>query len=354
MGGLFMALRTKIAISLGLLFGLAACGTIEPASTGEPLSSLPLVQLPPDRDQVDLVGDRGRCARDGHAIRACLVGAGYRPLTETEGAAFVAAAAGGAPTRPLVFAVYRTDNGALLRGRSELYPRHDTSPIILDGAGGRRCDGAAHIVRPETADAVPLGDSLLRCNDGTILSLRLTMDTPTAGHGVGWDSSGRRYHVLFGTADFDDDTARLSRALRLVGDAGSPLAGTHAGQPSEGFDLRQVRHKMAMVPRVYRARLAAPAGGQKSAFLRRMLPLIMASNEVIRAERAHMLPLLERRHAGLPLSRLNEVWLKRLAGRYDADWRDNPTLRYRVDALPPSLALAQTALETGWGRSRFA
>ena len=163
-----MALHTKVAISLGMLFGLAACGTIGPETKGEPLSSLPLVQLPPDRDQIDLVGDRGRCAREGRAMHACLVSEGYRPLTETEGAAFVAAAAGGAPTRPLVFAVYRTDNGALLLGQSELYPRHDTSPIILDGASGRRCDGAAHIVRSGTADAVPLGDSLLGCNDGTI------------------------------------------------------------------------------------------------------------------------------------------------------------------------------------------
>ncbi len=345
---------SKVALWFGLLTGLAGCGTIDFGLNREPSSSLPLVELPPHRDQVDLVFDRVRCARRPEGMPACLSGAGYPQVTETAGAAFVAAVESGMMPRQLAVAVYRTDSGAVLLGESELFPRHKTSPIVLDGAGGRSCDGVARIVRAETADTEPLGDALLGCSDGTILSLRLTMDTPTSGHGVGWDSGGQRYHVLFSATGLGRDRARLSRALRMVGDAQSPVSGAQAAARSEQFSLRHVRHGKAAVPRVYKDTLAAPAGGRKVSFLRRMLPLVLASNEVIRAERAHMLPLLERRHVGDALSPVNQIWLERLAKRYDANVRDNPTLRYRVDAVPPSLALAQAALETGWGRSRFA
>ena len=34
--------------------------------------------------------------------------------------------------------------------------------------------------------------------------------------------------------------------------------------------------------------------------------------------------------------------------------KDIPTLKRRMDIIPPSLAIAQAAKETGWGTSRFA
>ena len=53
-------------------------------------------------------------------------------------------------------------------------------------------------------------------------------------------------------------------------------------------------------------------------------------------------------------------WLDRLAARYEleqGDWQQAETwqrLLKRVDVVPPALALAQGANESGWGRSRFA
>ncbi len=347
-----MFVRLRTVVLPALLLAVAACGTLGPQGGGR--SDLPLVQLPSGRDQVDLVMDRAACRQEGRASRACQTRDGYGPLTKAGGEAFLASVGDGAVPMPLSVAVYRVDDGALFTGFTELFPRGDTSPIILDRANKRQCDGVARLVRQETLAEAPVGDALLGCGDGAILSLRLALDTPTSGHGVGWDDRGRQYRVLFGAAGVSAMDADMARALRLIPDVQSPLAGVGPESRAEGFSLRQVRSRNASVPRIYGQTLAEPVGLRKTAFLRRLLPVVVASNELIRAERAHMIGLLERRADGVTLTDTNEAWLRRLAKRYDADWQDNPTLRYRVDAVPPSLALAQAALETGWGQSRFA
>ena len=93
---------------------------------------------------------------------------------------------------------------------------------------------------------------------------------------------------------------------------------------------------------------------RKAAFMRILLPLIAQSNEVILKDRAHLLVVLDRAKGGEELSELDQLWLARLARRYRTKSSEHSTLRYRVDAIPASLAIAQAALETGWGRSRFA
>ena len=40
--------------------------------------------------------------------------------------------------------------------------------------------------------------------------------------------------------------------------------------------------------------------------------------------------------------------------QYGVSNKDIPTLKRRMDIIPPSLAIAQAAKETGWGTSRFA
>ena len=348
-----MPFRIKAVLLSGLLLAVAACETVTPRLALEPSSELPLVQLPRDRDQADLVLDRAACRQAGGDARACQVRQGYRPLTVAEGHAFRSAIEGDGETKRLSVLMHRIDDGAIFAGFTELFPRGRTSPIILDGARGHRCDGVGRLVRLETLDFAPVGDALLGCSDGAVLSLRIAIDTPTSGHGVGWDDRGRRYSLLLDTDPVPTVTPRLARALRMATDSGSPLIGVRPDQRDERFSLRQVRSQVASVPRLYGTSLAEPVGRRKTAFLRRLLPVVMATNELIRAERTHMITLLERRAIGEALSPTNEAWLKRLATRYDANWRDNPTLRYRVDVVPPSLALAQAALETGWGQSRF-
>ncbi|MDF1722797.1 MAG: glucosaminidase domain-containing protein [Minwuia sp.] len=129
---------------------------------------------------------------------------------------------------------------------------------------------------------------------------------------------------------------------------------------SVGYDLESVRGN-EIPPAFVLVRLPSdwqremPSDVRKSLFFRSILPLVMQVNGEIAMERDRLLAL--RDNARLPDR--DRDWLRRTAESYRAldaktgeiDW---DTLLQRVDLIPPSLALAQAALESGWGRSRFA
>jgi Bax protein len=58
--------------------------------------------------------------------------------------------------------------------------------------------------------------------------------------------------------------------------------------------------------------------------------------------------------AGEKLDAVDRLWLMVAADRYRVDAEDLAALARRMDVIPPSLALAQAAVESGWGTSRFA
>lgn len=80
---------------------------------------------------------------------------------------------------------------------------------------------------------------------------------------------------------------------------------------------------------------------KKATFFRIMLPIVARENQRIREERQKILDDPK----DVPDS---------LFERYDVDGADVTTLLKRVDIVPESLVLAQAALESGWGTSRFA
>ena len=95
---------------------------------------------------------------------------------------------------------------------------------------------------------------------------------------------------------------------------------------------------------------------KKQAFFSYMLPLINQENAAIQAEREKVVAL----STVTTLSEQDQQWLKAIAEKYrvpNATAFDAPfftELLTRVDVLPPSLALAQSANESAWGTSRFA
>ncbi|MBI5451779.1 MAG: glucosaminidase domain-containing protein [Gammaproteobacteria bacterium] len=96
---------------------------------------------------------------------------------------------------------------------------------------------------------------------------------------------------------------------------------------------------------------------RKELFLKLLLPVVMAENQRIRQQRRQLLQVL----AGDPAvsGELYRRWLLRLAREYrvGGDIRSAAVQRVllrRVDELPPGLVLAQAAVESGWGTSRFA
>lgn len=90
---------------------------------------------------------------------------------------------------------------------------------------------------------------------------------------------------------------------------------------------------------------------RKDLFIKALLPIVLEANERILAERQHLLRLHDRHAAGRSLNVIERMWLAEVADRYGTDPADFVELLRRVDVVPPSMAIAQAAVESGWGTS---
>lgn len=126
-----------------------------------------------------------------------------------------------------------------------------------------------------------------------------------------------------------------------------------------GYRLDNAAYDQVEVPRVFLANLPSDLDALSSSdtrkllFVQTMLPLILKANETILLERGQLLALHARTEAGRTPTAEEASWLKDLAERYGVEGTDYDKLLRRVDIVPPSLALAQAAEESGWGTSRF-
>ncbi len=92
---------------------------------------------------------------------------------------------------------------------------------------------------------------------------------------------------------------------------------------------------------------------RKELFLRTLLPLVLQVNAELRRTRAKVIAALDAQAAGR-LGAIDALWLEAVAEWYGAEPGNAADLLSRIDTIPPSLALAQAAQESGWGTSRFA
>lgn len=126
------------------------------------------------------------------------------------------------------------------------------------------------------------------------------------------------------------------------------------------YDLEHVTAGAAAVPRVFLASI--PKGldeirevsVRKAVFFKSVLPLVLQVNEEIRGDRRRLRELRKEIEAGNKPDAIDRLWLAVMARRYEVERGDIDALLRRVDVIPPSLALAQAAKESGWGTSRFA
>jgi len=127
-----------------------------------------------------------------------------------------------------------------------------------------------------------------------------------------------------------------------------------------GYTLDGVRDGEGVVPRVLLPHLPKDMQElesieqRKQVFIKMMLPLLLAENERVLDRREKMADLRHRLETGAAVDPRDREWLSALAERYGVEDGDLDELGRRVDAVPPSLAIAQAALETGWGTSRAA
>ncbi|MBK1668680.1 hypothetical protein CKO28_11640 [Rhodovibrio sodomensis] len=126
------------------------------------------------------------------------------------------------------------------------------------------------------------------------------------------------------------------------------------------LDLDRVRQGAQLVPQAkvtdLPARLARVdrVGARKRLFIKTILPAVLRANAEIREQRDFVTTLIA---LDIPPDELPQGMadkLQDLADQYQVEPANLQKLKRRVDIVPPALVLAQAAIETGWGTSRFA
>ncbi len=124
------------------------------------------------------------------------------------------------------------------------------------------------------------------------------------------------------------------------------------------YDLEHVQTG-GVVPRVFLASIPEGLADvpeteiRKGLFYKSVLPLVLQVNNEIREKRERLKTLAKIIKSGEKPSAVDRLWLAAMSERYNVERNDIASLLIKVDVVPPSLALAQAAKESGWGSSRF-
>jgi Bax protein len=118
-------------------------------------------------------------------------------------------------------------------------------------------------------------------------------------------------------------------------------------------DIRQGE----VVPAIKVDRVPADLGSKdgperKQLFITAILPVVLEVNQRVLADRDQLLALREKlARDPYAMSPIDRIWLDDLADRYDTSPERLDELVRRVDIVPPSMAIAQGGVESGWGTS---
>ena len=125
------------------------------------------------------------------------------------------------------------------------------------------------------------------------------------------------------------------------------------------------------IPRVYLVSIGDKWGSsaskevtilnKKQLFFRGLTPLILHANELILKDRTRLEKVRSSFQGNSSMSEIDTIWIMKLSELYKVKTDEGriteamfDELWKRVDMIPPSLALGQSATESGWGTSRFA
>ena len=156
---------------------------------------------------------------------------------------------------------------------------------------------------------------------------------------------------------FDGDPFAVSEALARPKATVETVASTFA---ELGYHLDSVLAGQDPVPRIILTSM--PTGLEdltevklrKAIFVQTVLPLVLQVNEDILKDRQRLWKIRVARATGRKLDALDRLWIAVASDRYRVARGDLDALLARIDIVPPSIALAQAAEESGWGTSRFA
>jgi len=140
----------------------------------------------------------------------------------------------------------------------------------------------------------------------------------------------------------------------------SRIADLKSVYEKRGAELDAVAAGEAAVPPLVLAGLPEdlgtdlPTDERKAAFIASVLPSVLIVNREILLRRLRLQRVLEARVLGRDLSQEDSDWLAEMAEAYGTEPDKPAALRLRIDVVPVSLAIAQAAVESGWGSARFA
>lgn len=134
-----------------------------------------------------------------------------------------------------------------------------------------------------------------------------------------------------------------------------------------GYNLNEIKRGEAEVPNLFLEKLPreltriSDSDMRKELFISSLLPPILKVNEYIEYERSRLLEIISNVERNGKASSTDLYWLTRKMARYRMDelspdnfYDSLDELYKRMNVIPPSLAITQAAIETGWGTSRFA
>ena len=164
--------------------------------------------------------------------------------------------------------------------------------------------------------------------------------------------------------------APVMLALNLLPDGRyGKMATTSVGTVAEAIDLFKdegFNPEVALkpggkaIPPVFLAALpddlrsVADTDRRKAVFVTVVLAHVLWANDRLREDRARIERLRKASLAEKTLRTRDRKWLARIAKKYRTKPMAFEELLRRVDVVPPRLAIAQAAQESGWGTSRFA
>ena len=148
---------------------------------------------------------------------------------------------------------------------------------------------------------------------------------------------------IFSLNDLETDTVRLNAATikQLFDDTDYTLDEVRSKKLVKPVALTLLPNEIKMIENTKK---------RKEFFIQIVLPLILKENNNIKIDRKRLFTIINKSNN----TQREKKWLDKKYKQYGVPSKDLSILKIRMDEVPVSLALAQSAKETGWGTSRFA
>ena len=176
------------------------------------------------------------------------------------------------------------------------------------------------------------------------------------------DVQSKKTRNLFVSVYVPDDFKPKSGPKRI---AYSGMVGVDSVQSldkaflQENYSINSTKNGEVLVPRIYLTQLPKSflkikgVKKRKALFLKVVLPLILKVNYDILVRRKKLINIYSQFNKLGRVSDTSKIWLLAMEKKYKVKRGGAEELLRRMDLVPPSLALAQAAEESGWGTSRF-